>query len=97
MVIDGLGGPGDPDESNVWAPLSTRAVADARASGITACNVTVAVGGDPWEDTVRSIAWQERELDVHPDVFLKVTHAAHLREANAHGRWASSTVSRGCR
>jgi len=86
MVIDALGGPGDPDDTVEGGPFTARAVTDARASGITACNVTVAVGGDPWDEVIRNIAWWERELDLHADAFIQVRHAAHLREANAKGK-----------
>jgi membrane dipeptidase len=86
MVIDALGGPGDPDESKPFAPLSVRAVADAHASGITAVNITVGGGGDPFEEVVKSIGWCERELSSHPEVFGKVTSAARLRECHAQGK-----------
>ena len=60
MVIDALGGPGGfepglPDD----APLLPRFVADARASGITAVNLTVGdVGNGPdrFEKAVAAIA-----------------------------------------
>lgn len=66
--------------------LTPRAIADARASGLTACNVTVGVGGAPWDDVIRRFAWCEREFEAHPDAFLKITREAHLREAKAQGK-----------
>src|ERR1041384_2439287 len=57
MVIDALGGPGDPEEKDPLAPLSPRAVADARASGITAVNNTLSAGPDSWDELVRAIGW----------------------------------------
>jgi membrane dipeptidase len=87
MVIDGNGGPGgfDPDLPDD-APLSPRFVAGARASGITAVNLTVnEVGNSPdrFEKTVKTIADAENELTAHPDVFLKVLGVGDLAQAKA--------------
>jgi membrane dipeptidase len=90
MVIDALGGPGTfepgaPDD----APLSPRALADVRASGVTAVNVTVnAVGNGPdrFEKTVDAVAGMEREVAAHPDLFLKVLRAGDLSLAKSSGR-----------
>jgi membrane dipeptidase len=87
IVIDGLGGPGEmftgaPDD----APLSAVALTDARASGVTAVNVTVCEvdnGPDRFEKTVAAIAKMERELNAHPDFFLKVLRAADLMLAKS--------------
>ena len=47
MVIDALGGPGDFDPARpAGAPLSARAIVDARASGLTAVNFTVNLVGN---------------------------------------------------
>jgi membrane dipeptidase len=90
IVIDALGGPGDFDPA---APdggsLSARALADAKASGITAVNVTVgSVGNGPgkFEETVAGIASAEREIAAHPDVFVKVLSARDLQTAKSTGR-----------
>lgn len=90
MVIDALGGPGgfEPDEPD-GAPLSSRAVADALASGVTAVNVTVnEVGNAPgrFEQTVVGISRVEHELAAHPDVFLKVLSAKDLAMAKSSRR-----------
>ena len=89
-VIDALGAPGgfDPDEADD-APLSAKWVADARASGVTAVNLTVnAVGNAPgaFDNTIKGIASVEHELTAHPDVFLKVLNAGHLAEAKVTNR-----------
>jgi membrane dipeptidase len=85
LVIDALGGPGDFDAAAAAdAPLSARAVADARASGVTAVNLTVsAIGNGPgrFEQTVANIARADRELALHPDAFLRVLAARDLRAA----------------
>ncbi|HXQ31082.1 MAG TPA: membrane dipeptidase [Steroidobacteraceae bacterium] len=90
MIIDALGGPGGfepgvPDD----APLSPKFIADIRASGVTAVNVTVGeVGNGPnrFAKTVADIANMERELAAHPDVFLKVLRAKDLTEAKSTDR-----------
>jgi membrane dipeptidase len=89
-IIDALGAPGgfDPGAPDD-APLSPRFVADARASGVTAVNVTVnAVGNGPdrFVKTIAGIASMEHELAAHPDVFLKVLSAKDLAEAKSSKR-----------
>lgn len=90
IVIDALGGPGDFDPDRpAGAPLSARAIADARASGLTAVNLTVnVVGNGPgrYEETVKSIAWCERQLSLFPEALMKVLKSADLRAAKASGR-----------
>jgi membrane dipeptidase len=85
IVIDALGGPGEDDPAAAEdAPLSARAVADVRASGLTAVNLTVsAVGNGPgkFEKTIANIARADRELALHPDAFVKVLAARDLRGA----------------
>jgi membrane dipeptidase len=85
IVIDALGGPGDFDATAAeGAPLSARAVVDARASGLTAVNLTVsAVGNGPrrFEETIANIARADRELALHPDAFVKVLATRDLKAA----------------
>lgn len=85
MVIDALGGVGDPDPSAPEdAPLSAAALADVKASGVTAINMTVNLvgnGPDRFERAVRGIALMEREIDAHPDVLLRVRTAGDLQVA----------------
>ena len=88
VVIDALGGPGgfEPD-----APpgLSAKALADVKASGVTAVNLTVnSVGNGPrkFEETVAGIADAEQTIADHPDHFMKVLTAADLRTAKSTGR-----------
>lgn len=89
MVIDALGGPGLNDPSIPDnAALTARDIADVRDSGVTAVNVTVNLPGngpDRFEKTIENIAALERELVVHPDVFIKVVSVAELLQAkNSH-------------
>jgi membrane dipeptidase len=86
-VVDGLGGLGefDPDAA-ADAPLSARALADARESGVTALNLTINdVGNGPnkFAGTVKNIADMEHELSAHPDVLMKILRAADLQAAKS--------------
>jgi membrane dipeptidase len=90
MVIDALGGPGEfkpagsPNE-----PWSARVIADVRLSGLTAANLTVnEVGNGPhrFEEAVQDIARVDREIQLHPEAFLKVLSASDLRLAKSSRR-----------
>jgi membrane dipeptidase len=90
IVIDGLGGPGgyDPDLAPD-AGLSPSMLADVKASGVTAVNLTVnSVGNGPnkFEETVAGIAYSEKQIADHPDYFMKVLTARDLTAAKASGR-----------
>jgi membrane dipeptidase len=85
-VIDALGGPGKAGGINETEALDAAALADVRASGLTAVNVTlgsVGVLSTAFEDTVKSLATWDSEIEAHPDVFLKVKSAADLKTAKA--------------
>lgn len=92
LVFDGCGAPGDNDsDAEKGIRLSARAVADAKASGVTCVNVTVGpVGNRPdataFEGIVRDIAYWEREIETHPDVFVKVKTTRELAAARTAGR-----------
>jgi membrane dipeptidase len=82
-VIDALGGPGEPD-AKPDSPLSAKALADVRASGLTAVNLTVSGVGSYAKDfdtTVRNIARWSAEIAAHPEVLLLVRKAADISEA----------------
>ena len=84
-VIDCLASPG-PFNSPLSGegPLTPEMVANAKASGITAVNLTVSGGGPghaSFDATVANLAYWERELVAHPDVFMKVRTVADLAEA----------------
>ena len=90
LVIDAQGSAGDFDPAAANdAPLSARAVADVKSSGITAVNVTVgSIGNGPhkFEETVEQIAYWDREIAAHPDIFLKVRNADDLGSAKTSNR-----------
>lgn len=85
IVIDALGSPGPFNVPNsLDQPLSDDMVANARQSGITAINVTISSGGpghESFDNTVRAVAYWERELTAHPDVLMKVQSVADLQQA----------------
>ena len=90
MVIDALGGPGgfEPD-APPDAGLSVQALADVKASGVTAVHLTVSsVGNGPgkFEETIGAIAYTERQLTDHPGHFMKVLKSRDLATAKASGR-----------
>jgi membrane dipeptidase len=89
LVIDALGSPGGGEEKSADGTLTAAEIADVRASGLTAVNLTVStVGrlGDAFEGTVKGIASWERDLDRHPDVLMKIKPAADLETARSSGR-----------
>ena len=89
IVIDALGGPGGFEPDSTEPGLSAKAVADAKASGVTAVNLTVnSVGNGPrkFEETVAGIADAEKWIADHPDYFMKVLTGADLKTAKTSGR-----------
>lgn len=90
IVIDCLANPGPFNSpSSGSGPLTDHMVANCRASGITAVNVTLSGGGPghaSFDATVARIGYWERELVAHPDVFLKVRTAADIETAKRTGK-----------
>jgi membrane dipeptidase len=89
VVIDALGGPGGYDPDAKDQSLSAKALADVKASGVTAVNFTVSSvgnGPDKFEETIATIAYVEEEMAKHPDHFLKVLTARDLTAAKTSGR-----------
>jgi membrane dipeptidase len=82
IIVDALCGIGgsDPD-AKADDRLSPRDIADAKATGLTAINITVSeVGNAPgvFDKTVANIAWVDEECAGHPDLFLKVLSGSDL-------------------
>jgi membrane dipeptidase len=90
LVVDALASPIQFNIPQSQLPLSQADLQNARASGITAVNLTVGVVGaaapDPFEGSVARVAAWEREVDLHPEVFRRVRSAADLADAKATGR-----------
>lgn len=85
IVIDGLGGPGGLNHDPA-ARLLEQEVKDTRESGITCAHITVGPVGTRAPDTafmetVRGIAFWEREIDDHPDVLSRVRTAGDISKA----------------
>ncbi len=98
IVVNALGGFGNPNAPRVAGTavqsafrreLEPRVLADARASGMTAVNVTLGyVAGDmePFEHTIRQIGRWDSRLRAHPGELLKVLTAADIERAKRDGR-----------
>ena len=94
MIVNALGGLGDPNaprqpgaiQSLRSRTLSDRVIADARASGMTAVNVTLGyVSGEmePFEHTIREIGIWNARLRSRPSDLLQVLTAADLLKAQS--------------
>ena len=91
IIIDGQGVVNDPYGTESDAHFSSRAMAEIRESGITACSVTVNDVGnalDAWDHTIASIGQLDQAITDNPDVCGKALSAADIRAAKAAGRFA---------
>jgi membrane dipeptidase len=89
IVINALGGLGDPNIDGEGDPFTPRVLAEAHASGLTAVNTTlgyVAGPGDPFEKSVRSVAEYDAFLRAHPKDLLKIFTAGDIRRAKDQGK-----------
>lgn len=100
VVVNALGGLSNPNverpektERSGWtstdAVIDRRVIDDARASGLTAVNITIGhVFGpnEPFEQTVREIAHWDAVVRRHPADLLKVLTAEDILRANREGR-----------
>jgi membrane dipeptidase len=69
--------------------MDDRAIADARASGLTAVNVTLGyVGGpqEPYEETIRTIAMWDDVLRSRPNDLLRVEKAGDILRAKSENK-----------
>jgi membrane dipeptidase len=91
IVVDALGGLSDPNPAGKDAkdPYSPRVLAEAKASGITAVNLTIGyVAGpeDPYRSTLDDIATNDALIAAHPRALLKVFSVADIETARRTGR-----------
>jgi membrane dipeptidase len=97
LIVNALGGFSDPNAKSGDRPvlgepralLTDRVVADARASGMDAINITlghVSGEGDPFAATVRDIGIWERRIRARPDALNKVLTAADILRARSPGK-----------
>jgi membrane dipeptidase len=88
-VIDALGGPGNANKPG--ALLDAADLADVRASGLTAVNLTVGSVGNYAKDydaAIESIAHWDAEILAHPDTLMRFRDARDFAEAKRSGRLA---------
>lgn len=84
IVIDALGGLGDPYGSEESTRLTDRCWAEMVATGVTALRDTVMPVGnvpDPWGDYQKDIAAKQAVLNANPDRLILVRSAADLLKA----------------
>jgi membrane dipeptidase len=89
IVIDALGGPGNANKPG--ALLDAADLADVRASGITAVNLTVGSVGSYAKDydaAIEGIAHWDAEIAAHPDTLMRFRDARDFAEAKRSGRLA---------
>ncbi len=91
LIINALGGIDNPNLGqehlhSVHFNIDARSIGDARASGLSAVNMTIGyVSGndDPFETSVREIAALDAHVRKHPDDLIKVLGVADIRAAHA--------------
>jgi membrane dipeptidase len=89
IVIDSCGSPGRQSREEARAPLDAGELSDIRDSGVTALNFTVGSVGryaTDYADTIRNIAYWDREIAAHPELLVKVTQGVQLDAAKRGGR-----------
>ncbi len=88
-VIDALGGPGSANKPG--KALDAADLADVRASGVTAVNLTVSGVGSyvrDYDSTIEQIGHWDAEIAAHPDVLMKFNDARDFAAAKGSGRLA---------
>lgn len=91
IVVNALGGLSDPNDrdGSLVPAFGPRVLGEARASGLTAVNITlgyVAGPDDPFEASVRDVALTDRLVREHPGDLVKVLSIADIRRAKAEGK-----------
>jgi len=92
VVIDGCAGWDDPYGDPNEVRFTSRAIAEARESGETACTLTInKAGNDPdvWDVSIRKIAEVDEMISVNSDVMLKATAVADIHRAKAEKKIAA--------
>ncbi len=89
IVVNALGGLGDPNVQTDKAAFGPKVLAEARASGLTTVNITlgyVAGPDEPFEASVRDVAETDRQIREHPNDLIKILTAADIRRAKAENK-----------
>ena len=91
IIIDGLGGTGDPYAPNGQLRWSDRAWAETVGTGVTVVRDTVQPVGnsaDPWGDYQKDIAFRQTIFGANPDRLLLVRSAADILKAKSERKLA---------
>ena len=91
IIIDALGGVGDPYAPEEQLRLSDRAWAEMVATGVTLLRDTVMPVGnvaDPWGDYQKDVALKQNILNANPDRLLLVRSAADILKAKREKKFA---------
>jgi membrane dipeptidase len=91
IVIDGQGSIADPYSPDGVTRASKRAIDELRASGLTACSMTVNdVGNDPkaFEGTIQEIAKLDQYISDNQDIYIKAGSAADILRAKREAKLA---------
>lgn len=91
IVIDALGGIGDPYAPDEILRMSDRAWTETLATGVTMVRDTVLPVGnlaDPWGEYVRNIDRKKAYLAANPDRLLLVRSVADILKAKREGKFA---------
>jgi membrane dipeptidase len=92
VIIDGLGGFGDPNLGrgvSLAERTNVRALADLRQSGVSAQNFTlpyVAGPDDPYQVSIDAISEMNELIASNPDHLMKVLTSSDIQEAKNSGR-----------
>ena len=84
IIIDGLGGLGDPYTPEEQLRISDRGWAETLATGVTAIRDTVLPVGnvaDPWAEYQKGVAEKKNIFNANPDYLLMVRNAADILKA----------------
>lgn len=91
IIIDALGGVGDPYSPEEQLRLGDRAWAEMVATGVTLLRDTVMPVGnlaDPWADYQKDIALKQNILNANPDRLVLVRSAADILKAKREKKFA---------
>jgi membrane dipeptidase len=91
IIIDALGGVGDPYSPEEQLRLSDRAWSEMVATGVTLLRDTVMPVGnlaDPWGDYQKDLALKQNILNANPDRLLLVRNAADILKAKREKKFA---------
>jgi membrane dipeptidase len=91
IIIDALGGIGDPYAADGVLRMSDRAWAETLATGVTMLRDTIMPVGnveDPWGDYAKNIDGKKAYLAANPDRLLLVRRAADILKAKREGKFA---------